>query len=552
MAALAFSRVTFAGLVLNFVAIPMMSVAQIAGMVTVPVAYAVAARGGRVRLSSRTSAPGGSCAAPRSWTPCPGSPTGCRRRSWLAMACYYAGWAAWLRGPPAVRPRRPGRAMAHGSREGPACGAIVVSGLWILVEPVSLLAPGVRGHLRLTVIDVAHGDSLLVQLPDRRSLLIDTGGSLSGSRFDIGGRIVAPVLWAQKHAQAGRARAHARRPGPRRRRRLDLPGLSTPRDLGGRDGAEPRGHRPAQGAWPPRRASCGCGGAPARRCAMGEVRLRIWHPPPPDWERRKVRNDDSMVIELRYRDVSIVLTGDIGQEVERRWRRAFAPAAIRVMKVPHHGSATSSSAEFVAALKPRVALLSAGQTTRVSEEVLRRYHDVGAALYRTDVHGAITIDTDGRQVTVTTFTGERAVFREVAAAQEGRDRISGQPITVTCAPLPATERPSSRTDPLPAAPTPSSDRDPRSAARRLVLLDPSPTPLPSAPVPPRASDSPRAAKRRSSSVNRFANLSSDRLSAASGSTPSLRERLARAKSRSPISSSTCRRAARAASGIARP
>ena len=54
----------------------------------------------------------------------------------------------------------------------------------------------------------------------------------------------------------------------------------------------------------------------------------------------------------------------------------------------------------MAALKPRVALLSAGPTTRVSDEVLRRYQDVGAALYRTDVHGAITLDTDGR-VTVT-------------------------------------------------------------------------------------------------------------------------------------------------------
>ena len=42
--------------------------------------------------------------------------------------------------------------------------------------------------------------------------------------------------------------------------------------------------------------------------------------------------------------------------------------------------------------------------------MLRRYQDVGAALYRTDAHGAITLDTDGRQVVMTTFTGERAVF----------------------------------------------------------------------------------------------------------------------------------------------
>ena len=71
-----------------------------------------------------------------------------------------------------------------------ACGA------WILVEPVTLLAPGVRGRLRVTVLDVGHGDAVLVQLPDRRSLLVDAGGSMSGSTFDIGGRVVAPALWA--------------------------------------------------------------------------------------------------------------------------------------------------------------------------------------------------------------------------------------------------------------------------------------------------------------------------------------------------------------------
>ena len=51
--------------------------------------------------------------------------------------------------------------------------------------------------------------------------------------------------------------------------------------------------------------------------ASRAVAVRVWHPPPPDWERRKVRNDDSVVIELRMGDVSIVLPGDIGADVER-------------------------------------------------------------------------------------------------------------------------------------------------------------------------------------------------------------------------------------------
>ena len=133
VAALAFSRVTFAGLVLNFVAIPMMSVAQIAGMVTVPLAL----RCGRARrtpaASSRTSAPGASCGAPRSWTWFRGCRTACRRRTGWPMAGYYAGWAAWLWAarpggsggwrPASARRSREWSASARSSRAASGCSS---------------------------------------------------------------------------------------------------------------------------------------------------------------------------------------------------------------------------------------------------------------------------------------------------------------------------------------------------------------------------------------------------------------------------------------------
>ena len=74
--------------------------------------------------------------------------------------------------------------------------------------------------------------------------------------------------------------------------------------------------------------------------------VRIWHPPPPDWERRKVRNDDSVVIEIRMGDVSIVLPGDIGAGVESELARTDGPRPFRVLKAPHHGSATPARASF--------------------------------------------------------------------------------------------------------------------------------------------------------------------------------------------------------------
>ena len=53
------------------------------------------------------------------------------------------------------------------------------------------------------------------------------------------------------------------------------------------------------------------------RMMLDDVEIDVRHPPPADWERQRVRNDDSIVLELRWRDVSVLLTGDIGRSVER-------------------------------------------------------------------------------------------------------------------------------------------------------------------------------------------------------------------------------------------
>jgi competence protein ComEC len=134
----------------------------------------------------------------------------------------------------------------------------------------------------------------------------------------------------------------------------------------------------------------------------------------PDWERQEVRNDDSIVLELTWRDVSFVLTGDIGREVEREIGPQFSVAPLRVIKVPHHGSLTSSSRDFVRSLAPRVAVVSAGRNNSFGHpaaEVLDAYRQVGAQIFRTDQDGAITVETDGYSLEVRTFGGQRVTVR---------------------------------------------------------------------------------------------------------------------------------------------
>ncbi len=145
------------------------------------------------------------------------------------------------------------------------------------------------------------------------------------------------------------------------------------------------------------------------------VRVRALHPEPADWERQKVRNDDSLVLELTWRDTAFLLTGDIGKAVEPAIAASLTPARLRVLKVPHHGSLTSSSDRFVEAVHPAIAVISAGRANHFGHpapEVLARYQSGGAAVFSTDLDGAVLVETDGYALAVHGFTGRAVSVRE--------------------------------------------------------------------------------------------------------------------------------------------
>ena len=150
------------------------------------------------------------------------------------------------------------------------------------------------------------------------------------------------------------------------------------------------------------------------RFTIDDVEVIVRHPAIADWERQEVRNDDSIVLELRWRDVSVVLTGDIGRETEQHITPLFPPAGIRIVKVPHHGSLTSSSRTFLDRLAPRVAVVSAGRNNTFGHpapDVLRRYHEIGAQVFRTDRDGAVMVETDGYSARVRTHLGRQVTVR---------------------------------------------------------------------------------------------------------------------------------------------
>ncbi|MXY29135.1 DNA internalization-related competence protein ComEC/Rec2 [Candidatus Poribacteria bacterium] len=110
------------------------------------------------------------------------------------------------------------------------------------------------------------------------------------------------------------------------------------------------------------------------------------------------KNDDSLVIKLSYGEVDVLFTGDIGKDAEARLVASGQDLRAEILKVPHHGSRTSSSAPFLDAVQPRCAIFSLGKGNRYQfphPEVVARYAARECRLWRTDASAAITLRTDG-------------------------------------------------------------------------------------------------------------------------------------------------------------
>jgi competence protein ComEC len=143
-----------------------------------------------------------------------------------------------------------------------------------------------------------------------------------------------------------------------------------------------------------------------RRCYAGEawewdaVRFEFLHPRAGEVPVR--RNNESCVLKVTAGGASMLLTGDIERYAELLLVRDPLVKA-DVLLVPHHGSRSSSTREFVEAVSPRWAVVPAGYRNRFGHphpEVLERYRVAGARVVRTDLDGAIHVILNGRELRV--------------------------------------------------------------------------------------------------------------------------------------------------------
>ncbi len=259
------------------------------------------------------------------------------------------------------------------------------------------------GRLTLTMLDVGQGDCLVVRSPRGRVMVVDTGGSWEGG-LDVGESVVGPYLWSRGVLRLDRmvlTHAHPDHVG-------GAPFLARSFRVGDVwEGPAPVHDAVYQAVDRALRDA----GSPRRTVAVGVrdadwdgVAVEVLGPRRPARAPWKARNDDSLVMTLRLGEVRFLLTGD----VEREGEEALAAPRAAILKVPHHGSRTSSGPRLLAAVSPRLALVSAGYRNRFGHphpEVVARYARAGIPLLQTAVDGAIAVSTDGSRIWLATYSG---------------------------------------------------------------------------------------------------------------------------------------------------
>jgi competence protein ComEC len=262
----------------------------------------------------------------------------------------------------------------------PGKGAAFVMLLPLLCGQTPALSPG---ELRLTALDVGQGQAVLLETATHR-LLYDAGpgygptgeGDPEAGR-DAGAQVVLPYLTAVG------ARA------------LDMLVVSH------RDNDHSGGVASIVAGLPVRAIRASQPDLPgSKACRKGErwtwdaVRFEFLHPPVDKTLRGD--NGDSCVLKVTTAGGRVLLTGDIGAREEWRLRAEDIQAlSAEVVLVPHHGSRTSSSLPFVAAVEADWALVSAGYLNRFNHprpEIVARYERLGAQLLRTDRDGALILN----------------------------------------------------------------------------------------------------------------------------------------------------------------
>jgi competence protein ComEC len=270
------------------------------------------------------------------------------------------------------------------------------------------------GHLESNILDVGQGDSIFLVSPHGKTMLIDGGGAFRGfpgreehTGTDPGEEAVSPYLWSRGFKQidvVALTHAHQDHLGGLTAvlenfkvnelwigREVDSRALSQLEAVAKQRGTQIKHEiRGETFAWD------------------GVEGQFLWPEIAATEIAPSAKNNDSLVLRLKFGDRILLFSGDAEKAVERSMLSENDEATIHadILKIGHHGSKNSTTPDFLSAVNPQIAIISSGEGNpygHPSPEVLDRLQTAGVRTLRTDTNGAIHILTDGKRIDVTCF-----------------------------------------------------------------------------------------------------------------------------------------------------
>ena len=389
-----FNQVSISALLANLVVVPIVELIIIMGLFAGIVTYLLPLFGG-ILFAADSVLLGISFELTRALAALPLSKVWLPSMGIVPSICYYA-VILMLCAPTEMRRKILSRFLAYRRIAAVLCLALLVGVCtWRMLMP---------REMAVHFIDVGQGDCALVVTPHGHAMLFDTGGTRDGA-FDVGARVDVPYLLHYgvrevdyiflSHAHED----HAAGAG------AILSRLPVKHVYTADEGRHAYAMSMRLGDANPLLSKLS-------RAAAGDtfvldgVTVEVLYAPALDPLDNATGNEVSNVYRIRYGDASFLFTGDLIREHEQRMLAAGTDASATVLKIPHHGSHTSSSEEFIRAVHPMYAVYCVGAGNSFGHphaDVVERYKQMQVKTLRTDEDGAIVFRTDGHHLFVETF-----------------------------------------------------------------------------------------------------------------------------------------------------
>ena len=260
--------------------------------------------------------------------------------------------------------------------------------------------------LKLTAIDVGQGSSTLIEFPGGTRMLVD-GGGFPDSTFDIGQSVIAPFLYFK------------------RIKKIDIIVLTHPHPDHMQGLIHILKYFEVREVWTTEEKSDGdlyrlwektlkesgikiryvSSDTPPQILSGSKIEF-LWPDRMSESFNHLDANDRSLVLKISFGDKHFLITGDISSRVESILIKSVKNLKSDLLFVPHHGSGRSSSEAFVRKVSSQYAIISAGKNNvfrHPHPDILTRYMTYGAAIFRTDRQGALSVRSDGKKIKITPF-----------------------------------------------------------------------------------------------------------------------------------------------------